>query len=45
MINPILFTGINLDDLLEKIGQIIDSKLGQVAAQNTNENQSRFISR
>ena len=45
MMNEILFTGINVNDLLEKIGQVIDSKLSLVAAQTSKENQSKFITR
>jgi excisionase family DNA binding protein len=41
----ILFTGIDVDDLLKKIGQIIDGKLSQVSIQNLNENQTKFLSR
>jgi len=40
----VFLNGFNLDELLEKIGQVIDSKL-QVATQNTKENQSKFITR
>ena len=43
--NQVLFTGINLNELLEKIGQVIDSKLNQAAAQNSKQNQSDFITR
>lgn len=43
--SQVLFTGINLNELLEKIGQVIDSKLSQVATQNTKQNQSSFITR
>ena len=41
----IYLSGFNLDDLLEKFGQVIDSKLSQVAAQNNQENQTKFLSR
>jgi excisionase family DNA binding protein len=43
--NSILFTGINLDQLLEKIGQLIDEKLGTGFQQPAEKNQSKFISR
>lgn len=43
--NQILFTGITVNDLLEKIGLIIDGKLSELAIQNPKENQSKFISR
>ena len=43
--NQVLFTGINLNELLDKIGQVIDSKLNELAAQNTTQNQSAFITR
>jgi len=36
----ILFTGVNLNQLLEKIGQLIDSRLSQAAPLNTDQNQS-----
>lgn len=41
----ILFTGINLNQLLEKIGQLIDSKLSNASSQTQNSNQSKFLSR
>lgn len=43
--NEILFTGINLSQLLEKIGQLIDTKFGTGFQQPTAKNQSKFISR
>lgn len=41
----ILFTGVNLNQLLEKIGQLIDSKLRSFAPQTEQTNQSKFITR
>ena len=41
----IFLSGFTLNDLLEKFGQVIDSKLSQVAAQNNHENQTKFLSR
>jgi excisionase family DNA binding protein len=40
----ILLNGIKLNELLEKIGQLIDSKIGQVQPSITPK-QSKFISR
>lgn len=42
--NQIILNGINLNELLEKIGQLIDSKIGHVQ-QPTAQNHSKFISR
>ena len=42
--NQILLNGINLNELLEKIGQLIDAKVGQVQ-QPTEKTHSKFISR
>ena len=42
--NQILLNGINLNELLDKIGQLIDEKLGN-AKQPTHAKQSKFISR
>src|SRR4051812_20081219 len=41
----ILFTGIDVNDLLEKIGQVIESKLTQLASQNEVQKQNQFLSR
>lgn len=43
--NEIMFTGVNLNQLLEKIGQLIESKLTSIAPQTTLNNQSKFITR
>lgn len=40
-----IFTGVNLNQLLEKIGQLIESKLTRIAPQTTQNNQSKFITR
>ena len=40
----ILLNGIKLNDLLEKIGHLIDSKIGHIH-QPTEKKQSKFISR
>ena len=42
--NQILLNGINLNELLEKIGQLIDRKIGHVQ-QPTEKKQTKFISR
>ncbi len=42
--NQILLQGINLNELLEKIAQLIDSKIGNVHQLNE-QKQSKFISR
>jgi len=42
--NQILLNGINVNELLEKIGQLIESKIGHVQ-QPTAQNHSKFISR
>jgi excisionase family DNA binding protein len=41
----ILMTGVKLDELLEKIGQLIDSKLGKGFQPLPDENQSKYVSR
>ena len=41
----ILFTGINVIQLLEKIGKLIDTKLGQIPQAPNKENEQKFISR
>ncbi|MGN6296746.1 MAG: helix-turn-helix domain-containing protein [Ginsengibacter sp.] len=43
--NQILLNGINLNELLEKIGQLIESKIGQSNNHPKGQNQSKFISR
>ena len=44
--NQVLFTGINLNELLEKIGQLIEFKLqGSFQKSNPTLNQSTLISR
>jgi excisionase family DNA binding protein len=43
--NQILLNGINLNELLEKIGQLIESKIGQSNNHLQRQNQSKFISR
>lgn len=40
----ILLNGVKLSELLEKIGQLIDSKIGNIQPPVT-QNQSKFISR
>ena len=42
--NQIILNGINLNELLEKIGQLIDRKIGHVQ-QPTEKTTSKFISR
>ena len=42
--NQILLNGINLNELLEKIGQIIEAKF-KTALPTNNTNQSKFITR
>jgi excisionase family DNA binding protein len=42
--DQILLNGINVNELLEKIGQLIDTKIGHVQ-QPTAKNHSKFISR
>ena len=41
----ILLNGIEVNELLEKIGQLIESKIGQNNNQPQKQNQSKFISR
>lgn len=41
----ILFTGINVNQLLDKIGKLIDLKLGQTPQVPIKENEQKFISR
>ena len=41
----ILLNGVKLNELLEKIGQLIDSKIGKRNNQPQTENQAKFISR
>jgi excisionase family DNA binding protein len=41
----ILLNGINLDQLLEKIGQLIDTKLEKASPTEKSLNQSKLISR
>jgi excisionase family DNA binding protein len=43
--NQILLNGINLNELLEKIGQLIDTKLHEASPTDKGLNQSKFISR
>lgn len=43
--SELLFTGINLNELLDRIGQIVDSKLSEFTIQKPQKNQSNFISR
>ena len=45
MENQILFTGVKVNELLEKIGQIIESKLSLASKTNEVKSQSQFISR
>ena len=45
MENHILMTGVKLDELLERIGQLIDSKLGKGFQPPPDENQSKYVSR
>ena len=45
MENQILFTGVNLNQLLEKMGQLLESKLKSIAPQCNTQNQSSFITR
>ncbi len=42
MINEILLNGINVDELLDKIGKLLDAKLN---APTTNESKSALLSR
>ena len=42
--NEILLNGINVNELLDKIGQLIDTKFGNVQ-RPTQKNPSKFISR
>src|SRR5438874_1333287 len=44
MMNQILLNGINLNELLDKIGQLIDRKIGDIQ-QPAEKPQSKFISR
>ncbi|MBI2282424.1 MAG: helix-turn-helix domain-containing protein [Bacteroidetes bacterium] len=41
----IIFTGVDLNQLLEKIGQLFENKLNSIAPQNKQNNQSKFITR
>lgn len=41
----ILLNGVNLNDLLEKIGQLIDSKLEKVSPREEKPKQSTYLSR
>ena len=41
----ILLNGVNLNELLEKIGQLVESKLQSIAPHNAQTNRSNFISR
>lgn len=41
----ILLNGVNLNELLEKIGQLVESKLQSIAPHTTQTNRSKFISR
>lgn len=41
----ILFTGINVNQLLEKIGKLFDTRLGQINQAPSKENEQKFISR
>jgi excisionase family DNA binding protein len=41
----IYLSGFNLNDLLEKIGEVIESKLSQVAPHNNVQDQTKFLSR
>ena len=43
--NEMIFSGINLNQLLEKIGQLIDSKLSKIASHTVKPDQCKFISR
>jgi excisionase family DNA binding protein len=43
--SEILFTGITLSQLLEKIEQLIDNRLGKSEPQTRTPNQSKFYSR
>lgn len=45
MTNQILLNGLEVSELLEKIGQLIDKKLHEVSPIDKNKNQSKFISR
>lgn len=41
----ILLNGVSLQQLLEQIGQLMDSRLGSAAPQQTKTDRSKFISR
>jgi excisionase family DNA binding protein len=43
--NQILLNGINLNELLDKIGQLIENKIRQNNNQPQKQDQSKFISR
>ena len=43
--NQILLNGISINELLEKIGQLIENKVGQKNHEPQKQNQSKFISR
>ncbi len=40
-----IFSGVSFNQLLEKIGQLIDSKLSKIAPHTNKEEQSKFFSR
>jgi excisionase family DNA binding protein len=44
-VHQIQLIGLNLNELLDKIGQLIDCKLHEASPTNKNTNQSKFISR
>ena len=43
--NEILFTGVSLNELAERIGQVIDSKIRDFAPHHKTEKQSGYITR
>lgn len=43
--NEIILNGIKVNELLEKIGQLIDTKIGTGFSQPQQKNQSKFLSR
>lgn len=43
--NELIFTGFTLSQLLERIGQLVDSKLEVLSQNFTSKEQSEFISR
>jgi len=43
--NEILFTGVNLNQLLDKIGQLIDSKLKDIAPQQAQNQSAPYYTR